>query len=124
VRKAVQISGEVKLATLKGRLETVGELAAEHTAEHGDGEKEARMGWNPVGVVEGESTGRDDTVDMGMNFELLIPGVQHAEEADVGAEVLGITGPLRAVFRHWSVARGGRGSFCSVGRPAPVHGVG
>ena len=72
VRKAGQISGEVKLATFKGRLETVDELAAEHTAEHRDGEKEARMGWNPVGVIEREPTGGDDTVDMGMNLELLV----------------------------------------------------
>jgi hypothetical protein len=29
---------------------------------------------------------------MGMDLEFLVPGVQHAEEADLGAEMSGITG--------------------------------
>ena len=30
-------------------------------------------------------------MDMGMKLDFLVPGVQHAEEADLGAEMLGIT---------------------------------
>jgi len=44
-----------------------------------------------VCVIEGKATGGDDTVDMGMKFDFLVPRVQHAEEADLGAEMLGIT---------------------------------
>jgi hypothetical protein len=51
-----------------------------------------------MGVIEGEATGRDDTVDMGMNFEFLIPGVEYAEEADFGAETLGITSHFEQRF--------------------------
>jgi hypothetical protein len=39
-------------------------------------------------MVEGESPGRHNAVDMGMMFQLLIPGVEHAEETDVGAKML------------------------------------
>jgi len=76
---------------LKGRLESGDELAAKHTPEHRDGEKEVRARSNPAGVIAGESTGGDDTVDMGMNLELLVPGMQHAEETDLGTEMSGAT---------------------------------
>jgi hypothetical protein len=38
----------------------------------------------------GESTGGNDTVDMGMKLEFLIPSVQHAEEADLGSQMGGV----------------------------------
>ena len=47
-------------------------------------------GSNPAGVIAGESAGGDDTVDMGMKLEFLVPGVEHAEEADLGAEMGGV----------------------------------
>ncbi len=56
------------------------------------GRKEVRMGWNPVSVVAREPAGGDDTVDMGMKLELLVPGMEHAEEADLSAEMSGVTG--------------------------------
>ena len=45
---------------------------------------------NPACVVEGESAGGNDAMDMRMMLHDLIPGVQHAEEADVRAELPGI----------------------------------
>ena len=44
-----------------------------------------------MGVIEGKATGGNDAMDMGMKLDFLIPGVQHTEEADLGAEMLGIT---------------------------------
>ena len=35
---------------------------------------------------------------MGVMFELLIPGVEHAKEADFGAEMFGIAGDLEEGF--------------------------
>jgi hypothetical protein len=49
---------------LEGGLEASDELATKAAPQHWAGEKEARAGWNPAGVVERESAGRDDTVDM------------------------------------------------------------
>ena len=46
---------------------------------------------NPVGVIEREPARGDDTVDMGMKLEFLVPGVEHTEEADLGSEMAGVT---------------------------------
>ena len=86
-----QIAGKVQLLLLKSRLEPGDKLPAKYAPEHLDGEKESRTRPNPVGAIEGESTRRDDTVDMGMKLEFLVPGVQHAEEADLGTEMPGVT---------------------------------
>ena len=40
-------------------------------------------------MIAGESAGRNDTVDMGMKLEFLVPGMEHAEEADLGSEMDG-----------------------------------
>ena len=42
---------------------------------------------DPVGVIQRESTGGDHAMDMGMKLEPLIPGVQHAEETDLSAQM-------------------------------------
>ena len=38
-------------------------------------------------------------MDMRVKFELLIPGVQHAEEADLRTEMLGIASDFEKRFR-------------------------
>jgi hypothetical protein len=81
----------VQLPCFESRLEPVDELSAKYAPEHVDGEKESRVRPNPAGVIAGEPTRRDDAVDMGMNLEFLIPGMQHAEEADLGTEMPRIT---------------------------------
>jgi hypothetical protein len=63
-----------------------------------DGEKEVRTGSDPAGVIEGEPAGGDDTVDMGMNLEFLIPSVEHAEEADLDPEMSGVASDLEKSF--------------------------
>src|SRR5208337_4699406 len=93
-----QIAREVELLVLEGELETGDELATKHATQHRAGKKEARAGWNPVGVIQRQPTGSDDTVDMGMNLELLIPGVQHTEEADFGPQMSGIAGDFEKRF--------------------------
>ena len=55
-------------------------------------------GTNPARVVERESAGGDDTVNMGMKLQLLVPGMQHTEEADLGPETSGITSDLEESF--------------------------
>jgi len=42
-----------------------------------------------MGVIERQSVGGHDTMHEGVMFALLIPGVEHAEEADISAEMLG-----------------------------------
>jgi hypothetical protein len=43
LREPRQIPGKVQLASLKGQLESVDELAAKHLPEHRIGEKESRV---------------------------------------------------------------------------------
>jgi len=86
-----EFSGHVQLTALEGRLQTSDELATKHAPQYGDGKEEARVGSNPAGVIAGESAGWNDTVDMGMKLEFLVPGMEHAEEADLGAEMGGVS---------------------------------
>jgi len=82
---------EVADAVIEGRLQAGDELAAEHAPQYGDGKEEARVGSNPSTMIAGESAGGNDRVDMGMQLEFLVPGMKHAEEADLGSEMGGIT---------------------------------
>ena len=68
------------------------------TANLLDGKKEVRTGPNPAGVIERESAGGDNAVDMGTDLELLVPGVEHTEIADLSPEISGITGDLEKSF--------------------------
>src|SRR5271166_411411 len=86
----IQIAIEAELPLAAGALQRSHELAAKNPAQHCDGKKERVAGVDPVGVVLRESTGGDHAMDMGMRLEPLIPGVQHAEETDLGAQVSGI----------------------------------
>jgi hypothetical protein len=58
--------------------------------EHGNGEKKARVRSNPAGVIERKATGGNNAVDMRMNLELLVPGVEHTEKADLSSERCGV----------------------------------
>src|SRR5580704_2400890 len=47
---------------------------------------------DPLGVIGGQTSGGDDTMHVGMMLQLLVPGVQDAEEADLSAKVLAVCG--------------------------------
>ena len=89
---------KAEMAFGKSALQTRDELAPKDATQHFDGKEEAVTRVDPAGVVEGEAAGRNDAVDMRMMFQLLVPGMEHAEEADVGAEMLGITSDFEQRF--------------------------
>src|SRR6266581_3684811 len=93
-----EFSSQVQLAAFKGRLKTGDELATKHAPQYSNGKEEAWVGSNPAGVIAGESAGGNDTVDMGMKLEFLVPGMEHAEEADLGSEMSGIARDLPQGF--------------------------
>ena len=71
--------------------ESFDELAAEHRAENILGEEEARVsGAHPVRMVRREPAGNHHAVNMRMMLQFLVPGVEHAEESNLGSEVPGI----------------------------------
>jgi len=79
--------------------ESCREFAAEDLAENPYWEKKAvTVRLNPLAVIRGQATGRHDTVDVRMMLKFLIPGVQDAQETDLGAEMLGVGRNLNQCF--------------------------
>src|SRR6516162_1471317 len=93
-----EFSGQVQLTALEGRLQAGDELATKHASQYSNGKEEAWVGSNPAAVIKRESAGGDDTVDMGMKLEFLVPGMEHTEEADVGSQMGGITRDFQQGF--------------------------
>ena len=49
-------------------------------------------------MIERQPTGGNNTMDMWVKPELLVPGVQHPEQADLGTEMSGIAGDFQKCF--------------------------
>ena len=62
-------------------------LAAEDAAENFNGQEERIHGMSPARLVFVETAGGNDAVEVGMQAQVLSPGVQDAEEADPGSEM-------------------------------------
>jgi hypothetical protein len=71
------------------KLKQIGKLASEDAAEDLNGEKEGILRMYPARVAWIETTGGNDAVEMRMQSQVLSPGMQNAEKADLGSEVLG-----------------------------------
>ena len=97
-RQKLEFPVEGELAIVEGLPESGDKLAAEDSTQHLDGEKEAIARGDPALVIGGETAGRNHTMQMGMMLEFLTPGMEHAEEADFGAEMAGITGDFEQRF--------------------------
>src|SRR5450755_4538225 len=89
------MSVELECTRMESALESIDKLAAEDTAEHFDGKEEGAAGGDPAGVIRSEAAGGQHAVDMGMMLQSLVPGMEHAEEADLRAEVTRIAGDLQ-----------------------------
>ena len=81
---------EVEFPVVEGAVEGFQKQAPEQAAEDSNGEEEPRAAGDPAVAVRRESAAGHDAVQMGMEQQVLAPGVENGEEADVGAEVLGI----------------------------------
>jgi len=99
LRQKLQVSVEVQLAILKSLFERVDELAAKEFTQHLLGQEIVVTGANPTGAIRREADGWHDTMDMRMSGELLAPGMQDTEEADLCAEVSGIASDFQESFR-------------------------
>src|ERR1039458_5796482 len=77
------------------RFEAIHELAPEHCFEYVDRQEEILLRVDPPRMVRRQSAGRDNTMNMRMMLEFLVPGVEDAEEPDLDAETLRITGDLK-----------------------------
>jgi len=93
-----QVSMKAEPAVMKSALECRDELAAKDATEHSDGKKEVIAWANSSRAIGRKSTGRHHAMHMRVKFELLTPGVQHAEEADLCAKMFGIVRDFEECF--------------------------
>jgi hypothetical protein len=74
-------------------LERLEKLATKDFAENPFRKKEAIISRaHPMAMIARQTAGSDDAVNVGMMLQFLIPGMKNAEEADLGAEALGVCG--------------------------------
>ncbi len=84
-------------------LECSGELATEDTAQRHDRQEKALGAVDPTRSIWRQPTCGNDVMDVWVVLQVLSPGVQHAEEANIGAEVPGIAGQLEHGFSAGTV---------------------
>lgn len=71
-----------------GGAQRLKEQAAEESREDAHWQVEPVATGDPARVVERGTAARHDTVDMRMVVQVLAPGVEHRDEADLGTEML------------------------------------
>ena len=76
-------------------FESIDELAPKHFSEHLDRQEEPWLRIDPSRVIGSETAGGHHTVYMRMMLELLVPGVEDAEEADLCAKTFRIAGDFK-----------------------------
>src|SRR5437867_3538831 len=81
-------SVEAEFVLCMQRFQAVHELAPEYFFENTNRQEETLLRVDPPGVVRSQAAGWNHTVDVRMMLEFLVPGVQNAEETDLGAEAL------------------------------------
>src|SRR5687768_4517437 len=81
---------KAKLPASESLLESLSELGAEDFLEDSNRQQEFGMRCDPFAPVWSQASSWNDAMDMRMMLQLLVPGVEYAEEPDVGAESLWI----------------------------------
>ena len=93
-----EISVEAELAIGNSSLERRHELAAKDPAQHFDGKEEEVTGFDPARVTGRQPAGRNHAMRVRMMFQFLVLGMEHAEEADLCAEMPGVGGNFQKRF--------------------------
>ena len=83
---------EVQLAGGERLLQVVQEQAPEHPRQHPDRQEEPRPAGDPALPVRRDAAARNEKMNVRVVQQVLPPGVQHAEEADLRAQMLRIGG--------------------------------
>ena len=83
---------ELERARREGLLQHRQEPPAEQPRQHPHGQEEARPAGDPALAIRREAPARHHTVQMRMVQQVLAPGVQDRDEADLGAQMPGVGG--------------------------------
>jgi len=94
---------ELEFAVPKQMVESLCELAVEDAAERNDRQKEALGAVYPLRAIGSQTNARNDVVNVRMVLHRLPPGVQHSEETDIGAQMLGVASQLEYRFSAGAV---------------------
>jgi len=86
---------EGQLVGLVAFFKIIEELILEELRQDPNRKEESLSTGNPALFLRGQTTAGDDTMNMGMVHEILSPGVNNSDEADVGAETLGVPGQFQ-----------------------------
>ena len=115
---------EVQPAGGKCLLEVMQEPSPEQSRQHSDRQEEARTARDPAVAVLCDAATRDQAMQMRVVHQVLPPGVEHGQEADLGAEVGRIggdgaqrlrDGPEQNVVDHGLVLEGDGGDLLRHG---------
>ena len=82
-----RLAGEAKLAVGQSLLKALEEFAAKDAAERLDVEQEVVTGGNPATVVKRQGAPWDQTMEVEMGTQRLIPGVEHGQKSQLAAQV-------------------------------------
>ena len=82
------------MALLESSFKSGDELTAKDATEHAYGQEEGIAGMDPACVVRGKTSGRNQTMQVRMEQQVLTPTVQHGKETDLCAEMFGVGGDL------------------------------
>ena len=86
----LQLTVKAQLTFGESAFQSGDELAPKNPSQNRKGKKETATGGEPAVVVGRESSGGDHAMDMRMMLQFLVPGVEHAEEANLGAQMPGM----------------------------------
>jgi len=92
MREVAKSSVKLELIVLEGVLKIGEELTAEHSAQDADGQKESVATMHPALAVGADATTRNHAVQVRMGEEVLSPGVQERETADLRTQVFWVLG--------------------------------
>ena len=82
----------------EGALQGLGKLAPKNPAQYFDGQEERGTGLDSAGVIRGQTSCGQYAMHVGMMLKFLIPGMQNAEETDLGTQMLGVAGHFEQGF--------------------------
>jgi hypothetical protein len=82
------------LALLESSFKSGDEFAAKDATEYTYRQEEGIAGMDPAGVIGRKTTGWNQTMQVGMEQQVLTPAVQHGKETDLCPEMLGVGGDL------------------------------
>jgi hypothetical protein len=100
IGQMLKAPAEMQLVAAKGSSKTGDKLAPEHSTEDFNRQEEWIAGTNPLRMIRRQAAGGNCVVHMGMVQQVLSPGVENAEESDLGAEMPGIGGHLQKSGRR------------------------